>query len=242
MKKMYEESSINDIATALQTKLGTSDKFKVSEMASAISDIPTGGDYDLEFYQYLSFGTGTACMFIDGDIKTNYSYEFKFNNRVTRVGENRTFLWSTLSDWDKYISLRISAVNWYFGNNDGGYVGPWNGGSWSNIMGSHTVKYDGYNKSTNGDIVFDGSNVLGTFKMINLTYDEKFMFAIGSSSFEGEIEHFKIWNNWNTLIHDYVPAAIKYQGNIIDSGLYDNITDRFYISRGNCTARNTIPT
>ena len=35
-KKLYEESNIQDIANAIRDKNGLSDKYKVSEMASAI--------------------------------------------------------------------------------------------------------------------------------------------------------------------------------------------------------------
>lgn len=41
-KKLYEESSIQDIANAIRSKNGTTDTYKVSEMASAINDISAG--------------------------------------------------------------------------------------------------------------------------------------------------------------------------------------------------------
>lgn len=41
-KKLYEESSIQDIANAIRSKNGTTDTYKVSEMASAINDISVG--------------------------------------------------------------------------------------------------------------------------------------------------------------------------------------------------------
>lgn len=41
-KKLYEESSIQDIANAIRSKNGTTDTYKVSEMASAINDINAG--------------------------------------------------------------------------------------------------------------------------------------------------------------------------------------------------------
>ncbi len=48
MKKLYEESNINNIALAIQAKLGISSKYKVSDMAQAILNIPTGGMTFLE--------------------------------------------------------------------------------------------------------------------------------------------------------------------------------------------------
>ena len=41
--KLYNESDIQDIADAIRGKNGSSDTYKVSEMADAIDDIPTGG-------------------------------------------------------------------------------------------------------------------------------------------------------------------------------------------------------
>ena len=41
--KFYEENDISAIASAIRTKLGTQSTFKVSEMASAVTSIPTGG-------------------------------------------------------------------------------------------------------------------------------------------------------------------------------------------------------
>lgn len=45
-KKLYEESSIQAIATAIRGKNGSSDTYTVAEMSAAIADIPTGGSVD----------------------------------------------------------------------------------------------------------------------------------------------------------------------------------------------------
>lgn len=49
-KKLYEESSIRAIADAIRSKTGTTNSYKVSEMAAAIATIQgdgNGGDYDI---------------------------------------------------------------------------------------------------------------------------------------------------------------------------------------------------
>lgn len=46
--KLYNESDIQDIADAIRGKNGSSDTYKVSEMADAIDDIPTGGGGDVD--------------------------------------------------------------------------------------------------------------------------------------------------------------------------------------------------
>ena len=40
--KLYEESSVSNIADAIRTKNGESDTYKIGEMAAAILAIPTG--------------------------------------------------------------------------------------------------------------------------------------------------------------------------------------------------------
>lgn len=42
--KLYEESSIQNIADAIRSKNGSSDTYTVSEMSTAIENIPSGGD------------------------------------------------------------------------------------------------------------------------------------------------------------------------------------------------------
>jgi len=42
-KKLYEENDIQNITDAIREKNGPSDTYKVSDMATAVSEIPTGG-------------------------------------------------------------------------------------------------------------------------------------------------------------------------------------------------------
>lgn len=43
MKKLYEESSVQDIADAIREKNGGAEKYKVAQMAAAVRNIPSGG-------------------------------------------------------------------------------------------------------------------------------------------------------------------------------------------------------
>ena len=52
-KKLYEESSIQDIATAIREKNGTTTKYKVAEMGAAVRDLPTGGGNPFEVFESL---------------------------------------------------------------------------------------------------------------------------------------------------------------------------------------------
>ena len=71
--KFYEENDISAIASAIRTKLGTQDTFKVSEMASAIASItpyaktPLEADYNIGYVTYVSSNqTGTWTYNNDG--------------------------------------------------------------------------------------------------------------------------------------------------------------------------------
>lgn len=56
--KLYNETDIEAIADAIRAKNGSSDTYKVSEMADAIDDIPTGGGSSLpascKFYSRIT--------------------------------------------------------------------------------------------------------------------------------------------------------------------------------------------
>ena len=65
-KKLYEESNIQNIADAIRGKNGSEDKYKVSEMASAIEGIPSGGNLE-DFIPESAF-----------NIKGNCSYRFAY--------------------------------------------------------------------------------------------------------------------------------------------------------------------
>ena len=44
--KLYEESSVQAIATAIRAKNGSTNKYKIAEMAGAIDSIQAGGNID----------------------------------------------------------------------------------------------------------------------------------------------------------------------------------------------------
>lgn len=62
-KKAYEEQDIQNIANAIREKGETTDKLKVSEMAQAITDLPSGGgDLSEYFTSSASSSLSTASM------------------------------------------------------------------------------------------------------------------------------------------------------------------------------------
>lgn len=53
MNKLYEETDIQNIANAIREKAGTTDTFKVSEMAEAVANIQTDSVEKLVFEHQL---------------------------------------------------------------------------------------------------------------------------------------------------------------------------------------------
>lgn len=50
---------------------------------------------------------------------------------------------------------------------------------------------------------------------------------------------FKIWDNSNNLVHDYVPAAYKENGVVISAGMFDRVSKSFYSAEAGAVATNT---
>lgn len=71
-KKLYEETDIQAIASAIRGKNGTTETYKTSEMADAITNIPTSGGSDDHTIED---------SLITKDLSGSYS-----NSRVTKVG------------------------------------------------------------------------------------------------------------------------------------------------------------
>ena len=227
--KLFNTSDISAIASAIRAKNGSSDTYKVSEMASAIADIPSGSsEWEIEFFDYLTLNDDGNCE-VKGTITADYSYELFFNNIRTQANTIHPFLRTKLTDWTYWVSIYLSGLRYYFGNNNGASVGG-EGLGYSSIQGEHVVKYD----SSTSKITIDNGTI-GTPQSYTSSASEGTvdMFILGgsvgsSNYFYGQIEEFKIWNNSDVLIHDYIPAAIKHNGEVVSNGLYDTIENAFY--------------
>lgn len=105
--KLYDETSIQNIANAIRNKNGSSDLYTVGQMAQAILDIPTGdGDGDItwereliekwDFTKSLEGSAGDTFILTAGASRT--SEGIVFNGSAPTVDCN---LKSTVDDWLK---------------------------------------------------------------------------------------------------------------------------------------------
>ena len=178
--KLYNETDIEAIADAIRGKNGSSDTYKVSEMADAIDDIPTGGgggnigglanmvdvtnqQYQLG-YMLSAFKNGTT---VGGTV----TYAEAFPNTETLILETGLsaihgliFVCPT-EDWTLNGS-KGQSCKWFILtiNSDDTYniVGqPSQGGNW--VTQSPNTSGVAYNAApTNGTIRFSGGNIYYT--------------------------------------------------------------------------------
>lgn len=237
--KLFNTTDIAAIAAAIRAKNGSSDLYKVSEMAAAISAIPTGGANEIELFDYLTLNNTDHCD-VAGSIVGGYSYELAVNNIRAVNATIHPFLHVfNLVNWSYWTSIIISGLRYYFGNNNGAQVGG-ESASWADLQGDHKFKYNG----DDGKIYIDDGD-FGTPQSYDNTVSNvnSLLFRLGGSAgasnhFYGQIVSFKIWDDSDNLIHDYVPAAYKENGVIISAGMLDKVTGSFYASVGG-TATNT---
>jgi len=71
MKKLYEESSVQDIAAAIREKNGGTEKYKVAQMAAAVRNIPSGGA-EVFYIDLAGSYPNYTCPVALADIKAAY--------------------------------------------------------------------------------------------------------------------------------------------------------------------------
>lgn len=243
--KLFDAFDISNIASAIRSKNGSSDTYKVSQMAQAILDIPSGGggEWELQFFNYLTLDHNSECR-VFGELTASYTYYLKVNTLSAVQGGTHPILRTELSDWRYWLSVNISGLRYYFGNNNGGSVG---GDSvvWEDLLGEHEFTYvpdrdpsTGYTLDT-GTIKIDNGATANTYVYSNVSNSNVKYFILGclgsSENYNGQIERFYIQHYYGQLLYDYVPCGILHNGVLVNSGLYDVINNKYFASDGVAT-------
>jgi len=120
--KLYDETSIQNIANAIRSKNGSSDSYTVGQMAQAITDLPTGGESDITWDRELV----DEWDFTESLISKNHNKSFVIDGAdITRTSEGIYFGTNStdqtvyspdlhelpVTDWSKIdIELEVEAV------------------------------------------------------------------------------------------------------------------------------------
>ena len=116
-KVMVNESSLTAIGEAIRGKNGTTNTYKPSEMAAAISSIPAGGgNLDFSNLEYVQLTTNTGSNLPD---LTPFISDFDKVVCIMVQGYNRTFVYLKGTDTD-----RSSFKDLYYYADRGSYSTP----------------------------------------------------------------------------------------------------------------------
>ncbi len=215
MKKLYEETDIQAVADAIREKNGSTDTYKVSEMAQAIRDIGihlyAGVDYiQATGTQWIDTGvpeasneTINAHFYVDSASNdyvfgsqqngNNMAYNSIFRNRVIEYN------WSELRFTDADDIILTESLN------DSNITITVNGTTWTVATG----------------------NVIATTIKIFAIYRSD---GVTIRPYGGVVRcyYFQLYNN-NVLVRDYVPVVRIYDN---AAGLYDKVGGKFYPNLG----------
>ncbi len=154
-KKLYEESNIQAIADAIREKNGTTDTYKVSEMASAIEEIEAGG------------GSGINPEW------TNWKYFSCNNNRNDLVEKlkfsdtsNGTDFTSMFSSCSKLTTIPLIDIS----------KGKTFDSMFYNCTGLTTIPQLDYSSGTSFHQLFNGCSKLTTIPQLNTSNGTKFTY------------------------------------------------------------------
>lgn len=134
-KKLYEENNIQAIADAIREKNGSTDTYKVSEMAEAIENIPSGGEegwkpqpdwWDIDSIleeDVEDYAGKIICLLNDSNVISNI-YGWNASKIITSDGANYTpasnqnisHTWDVSKDKPCSIGYKTRYVIYYFQN------------------------------------------------------------------------------------------------------------------------------
>lgn len=212
-----------EIANAIRTVNGSTDKYLPAQMAAAILAL-MGGSGLPDGYTLLEYIQASGSQYIDtGIIPTNHQTEIKFDMMDYKDNDH---LFGTSADYRKY-SFTSYANEFRSGINGVEItIAPWS-------TGVHTLLYntiDNYGIYLDGKLYSSGTLCAST---TNLTLCRR-----GTNGLTGRIYYAKITDRSSgLLVRDFVPC-ISPDGVY---GLYDLINAQFYGGSGTFTGQKALP-
>jgi hypothetical protein len=212
-QKLYEETNIQNIASAIRTKLKTTDKYKTSEMADAILSFTGDGSIDIDVYNSV----------IDRTVKEIHKSDFV---GLTKIGRDAFYYCAKLSYADIPDTVEVIEDSAFHSCN-----------SLKTVIMSKDIKSIGnnvFNNSLISEITFyqgPPSVVAGTFdSMKNLTT----IYVAGEL-----LDEYLVAPHWGTVFKKYLQPNSKYVGAVADVVLAYNTSKTITIP---LTLYNEAPT
>lgn len=226
--KLYDETSIQNIANAIRLKNGSSDSYTVGQMAQAIQDIPSGGNVILTQFDNYVLNNTDYIRLPQTLLSPNTSYFIDFTTEINEDATGNKYIFGIENNYAyNFIGIRYDSLRYQVGQN-GGSTNITN--SWTELVGRHTFFYDGI-----GTVYFDTDAHTYTYNPTNLTGDG-INILLGTqgdppnltNGWKGKIHRFTIRDVANdTTIADYVPAGYVSSGNVLIAGLLDTVSNNF---------------
>lgn len=122
-KKLYEENDIQSVANAIREKNGSTATYKVSEMAQAIKDIPSGGSNAVKPYREDTVNNSnlvtTMNLYGYEKIPNNFCYQntglttVKYDAKSLKIGWQSFYSCTSLTNFDMKNVSKVAASGFY---------------------------------------------------------------------------------------------------------------------------------
>lgn len=225
--RLYDVSKLTAIANAIRAKNGSSDTYTVSDMPTAIQNLPSGGTVSI---------VQTDSLLLDGDtwvelpnllVSPNRSYYIDFTTSTQADASGEHVIFGIKNGYYyNFVGIFYMNLRYQIGQN-GGNTNISN--SWEELTGRHNFLYDGA-----GNVQFDGTNTYTYYP--NNTIGDGYTICLGTGGdtprtgklWKGLIHQFTIRDTANdVLIANYVPANRMIDDTVVDTGLYDTVSGTF---------------
>jgi hypothetical protein len=214
--KLYNESDIQAIANAIRGKNGESTTYKVSQMADAIDNIPSGGSA-IEIVQHKYFKVSTFTT----PTEQSRIHAVDCKAYVSNYYSNGVVLGSSDGSWDSRLAftwLTYADQFWFCNQGSGIAFTP----------GEHTIHYEGEGTA----IMLDDQVAIASYTgpTGGTNYTVGYIGGLSTTPSQAYIEYLKISNAATSqLIANYVGATITVQDGTDFPCIYDTVSKKIFV-------------
>ena len=225
--KLYNESDIQAIANAIRGKNGQVTTYKVSQMADAIDNIPSGGT-SIEIVQHKYF----QVQFFTTPTKQSRTHAIDCKAYVPTYYSNGVILGSSANDWDSRL-----AFTWFTYADQFCFCNQ--GSNISFTAGEHTIHYGGEGTA----ITLDNQTAIASYTGPDggTNYTLGYIGGLGTTPSYSYVEYLRISDaSTSQLIANYVGATITVQDGTDFPCIYDTVSKKIFVGN-DLVVTDTIP-